>query len=437
MTVTVDGFDPSAKVSSFSELKVDARLSALYTNFKAPTPIQQHSWPALLAKRDVVGISETGSGKTLSFSLPILHRIFKKYHGEDGDGRGKVRWVTIAPTRELALQTFQVISAVIPAACVYGGVPRREQVALLRQTRPVAIVGTPGRLSDLLEGGELDFSQVRFLVLDEADRMLDAGFEPAVHAIVACMPASSKRQTVLFSATWPVCVQKMAAKYMRPDPVRITCSSRACGDDGCALQPQANVRIEQVVHVVEEHEKDTMLVKYLRQSVGGKAIVFVLYKKEAPRVEAVLRRAGLGQHVRSLHGDMTQADRTAALDAFRSGKTCSVLIATDVAARGLDIPAVSLVFNYTFPLTVEDYVHRIGRTGRGGADGKAVTLFTEREKPLAGSLQLVLKRAGQPIPDRLAAFGCTTKKRVHKDYGSFFNDNADLPPAKHVTFDSD
>ncbi len=414
--------------TSFASLKVDPFLvDTLCKGFTVPTPIQQYSWPALLAKHDVVGISETGSGKTLAFSLPILHRLLKKQISE----KNRVRWVTIAPTRELALQTYTVIKEVIPAVCVYGGVSRSEQIKELRQVQPVAIVATPGRLSDLLESGVIDLSKVRFLVLDEADRMLDAGFEPAVNEIVKTMP-TKKRQTVLFSATWPSAVQKMANKYLRGEPVIITASSDSS-------QPHANTMISQSVVVIDDSEKDTQLLKHLKETNPKlKVIVFVLYKKEAPRVEMLLRRNGMGERMRALHGDMTQADRSAALDEFRAGRR-TILIATDVAARGLDIPQVELVINYTFPLTIEDYVHRIGRTGRGGAEGKAVTFFTANEKPLAGALQNVLRQAGQAVPEKLLAFGSTTKKKVHKEYGNFFKDSSDLPMSAptHVKFDSD
>jgi ATP-dependent RNA helicase DBP3 len=441
MTVTVDGPDTLARLTSFSALQVDARIAPLYHTFTTPTPIQQYTWPALLAKHDVVGISATGSGKTLAFSIPLLHRLFKHRYDEEP---GTLRWVTIAPTRELALQTYTVIKGVIPTVCLYGGVPKREQVKELREVKPVAIVATPGRLQDLIDGGEIALEKVRYLVLDEADRMLDAGFEPAVSRIVSSMPAQGKRQTVLFSATWPSSVQKMARKYMASEGVvRVTVSEGDAQSATCShSEPQANLKITQKVLVCEPYDKDRHLLSTLSHShkqssssSTSKAIVFVLYKKEAPRVQSLLTRNGY-QAV-ELHGDMSQHDRTAALDAFKSGSV-NVLIATDVAARGLDIPNVSLVFNYTFPLTIEDYVHRIGRTGRGGASGNAVTLFTGGiEKQLAGSLQNVLKQANQPVPKELLAFGSVTKKRVHSEYGSFYreDDGKPMPAATRIKFD--
>lgn len=439
MTVSVSGVDGLEPITSFSDLPIDRsseKLCSLFSAFKTPSAIQQYAWPALFAKKDVVGISETGSGKTLAFSLPILSRILKKY----GCGGGVVRWVTIAPTRELALQTYTLIEPVIPSVCLYGGVSRKDQIRELRAKKPLAVVATPGRLQDLLESNEVDLSKVRFLVLDEADRMLDAGFEPAVSAIVAKMTDTKNRQTVLFSATWPSSVQKMAAKYTKEPVVKICCVSGSPeSTEQSMFEPKANINITQTVHVIDQTQKSDYLLrelKALKQPHQDRVIVFVLYKKEAPQVEYLLKKQGY--KVRGLHGDMTQSDRTEALNQFKAGG-CNILIATDVAARGLDIPSVMLVFNYTFPLTVEDYVHRIGRTGRGGATGRAVTLFTEREKALAGALQNVLKQTGHVVPKELLAFGCTTKKRLHKEYGAFYKDDADapMPAATRIKFDSD
>lgn len=433
MTVSVEGFSDSSSaaaallpITSFQDLKVTKKVKPLFASFKDPSPIQQYAWPALLSKRDVVGISATGSGKTLAFSVPILHRLLKSKQSEDGT----VQWVTIAPTRELALQTFEVIKSVVSAVCLYGGVPKRDQVKEMARVKPLAVVATPGRLQDLIDSEEVDLSKVRFLVLDEADRMLDAGFEPAVSRIVSAIPPTDRRQTVLFSATWPSSVQTMAKRYCT-DPVKIT----IC--DGRPLhEPQANLSITQSVIVCEPHDKDRHLLSTLRQFKNQKVIVFVLYKREAPRVEQLLKRQSY--KVCGLHGDMSQHDRTNALESFKSG-TVDILIATDVAARGLDIPAVALVFNYTFPLTIEDYVHRIGRTGRGGATGTSITLFTALEKHLAGALQNVLKQAGQSVPQDLLAFGSTTKKRVHSEYGAFYkeDDGREMPLASRIKFGSD
>ena len=440
---------------SFEEKPFDPKLRPIFAGFKEPTDIQKYAWPALRSGRNVVGVSATGSGKTLAFSLPILEKLLRKHLKEDGDDRKKdkkkkekikVRWLTLAPTRELAVQTYNVIKSVIPAVCLYGGVPKHEQLRELGRVKPLAIIATPGRLEDILmsDPGAMDLSKCKYLVLDEADRMLDVGFEPAINRIINDhLPGLEKRQTVLFSATWPLSVQKMAVKYAGSDGV-IKLQVHGADADMKLSSPSASLDISQTVHVVKDHRlKDEILLRTLAHfknpNDDKKAIVFVLYKKEAPRVEGLLKRQRFS--VSSLHGDMTQADRNHSMESFRQGKI-KILVATDVAARGLDINDVALVFNYTFPLTIEDYVHRIGRTGRGGAKGQAVTLFTDNEKHLAGALQNVLRQAKQEIPKDLLAYHGVTKRKVHSEYGAHFKDpleggDGPMPQATKIKFDSD
>jgi ATP-dependent RNA helicase DBP3 len=268
---------------------------------------------------------------------------------------------------------------------------------------------------------------VTYLVLDEADRMLDLGFEPHIRTI--CSGVRADRQTLMFSATWPSAVQKLAAAYM-VNPVRVTIGSQDLS---------ASHSVAQTVEVIEPHARDNRLLELLNQhhkSRSNRIIIFVLYKKEAPRVEALLQRRGLT--CGAIHGDISQVQRTSAVEKFKAG-TVPLLVATDVAARGLDIPDVEVVINYSFPLTTEDYVHRIGRTGRAGKTGIAHTFFcAASDKPRAGELINVLREAGQKVPEELMKFGTTVKKKESKLYGSHFKDVDFTAKATKTTFgDSD
>jgi ATP-dependent RNA helicase DBP3 len=324
--------------------------------FSAPTPIQAAAWPFLFSGRDVVGIAETGSGKTLAFGVPCIRRLTSR---DSKNGKKRLRAVMIAPTRELAIQVHKQMVEIAgdlagKVACVYGGVSKDEQRIALKSA--VIVVATPGRLKDLIGEGMADFKSVEYLVLDEADRMLDKGFEQDIKEIISSMPGVKSRQTLMFTATWPTSVQELAANFMN-SPVRINIGDSPSSD------LRANPRIKQIVEVIDQRDKDYRLMQLLNDHhrKGGnndKILVFCLYKKEAARVERFMRSKGF--QVAGIHGDMNQTERIKSLDAFRSGQV-PLLVATDVAARGLDIPAVKLVLNVTFPLTVEDYVHRIGR----------------------------------------------------------------------------
>ena len=412
---------------NFSQFGFHPDLAPLVSIFKDPTPIQSLCWPLLLKKKDVVGIAETGSGKTLAFSIPLLSRILKKKQ----HGNGEVMMLIVTPTRELAQQIFGVLQkSPIKVVSLVGGESRSDQVRSLRNYKPVIAVGTPGRLNDLIESGILPLGKAKYFVLDEADRMLDAGFEPEIRKIVEALP--KKRQTVMFSATWPIAVRNLAAKYQKKAKIlRLNSDSSESSST-----PSANVRIEQQVLVIRDPDaREQPLIEILRNHISERMIIFVLYKKEAPMILRVVKRTFPSSKLCTLHGDMSQADRTSSLQSFIDGNS-SILIATDVAARGLDIPNVSLVINYTFPLTIEDYVHRIGRTGRAGKTGTAITLFTDADKAHAGGLVAVLKGANQLVPTELtSSYECVTKKKAHKDYGSFYKDVSDAPPPTHVKFD--
>ncbi|MCJ1273467.1 RNA-dependent ATPase [Puttea exsequens] len=403
-----------------------------FTTFKSPTPIQAAAWPFLLSGRDVVGVAETGSGKTLAFGVPCVQSITSSQLSKS---RVSAKAVIVSPTRELAVQIHTQIEQLatpfsLSTVCVYGGVPKDEQRTALRKA--AIIVATPGRLNDLIEEGSANLSHVKYLVLDEADRMLDKGFEDAIRIIIS-QTSTLNRQTLMFTATWPPSVRELAATFMH-NPVHI-----AIGAHNPTGELRANNSITQIVEVVDPRAKEQRLLQILKQYQSGPAkndriLVFCLYKKEAARVETMLRTRGF--RVAGIHGDMSQTARSASFTAFKSGAV-PLLVATDVAARGWDIPAVKMVVNVTFPLTTEDYVHRIGRTGRAGEKGVAVTLFTELDKGLAGGLVNVLKAAGQTVPEDLLKFGTTVKKKGHEAYGAFYKDvgEGEAKKATKIKFD--
>ncbi|KAI2618332.1 DEAD-domain-containing protein [Hypomontagnella submonticulosa] len=397
-----------------------------FAAFKAPTPIQAASWPFGLSGRDIVGVAETGSGKTIAFGLPLVSAVLGMPTAKGG---GRIRAVVVSPTRELAMQTNEQLTKLgslvgLKTVCVYGGASKDDQRVLLRKAD--IIVATPGRLKDFLDEGAVKLDGAKFVVLDEADRMLDKGFEDDIKRIIGCTPPKENRQTLMFTATWPQSVQALASTFM-VSPVKIQIGGNESGD------LQANTRIEQRVEVVDPRGKEARLLQLLKaQPKNERVLVFCLYKKEATRVEGFLQQRGI--KVVGIHGDLRQEQRTRSLEAFKTGQT-PVLVATDVAARGLDIPEVKLVINVTFPLTIEDYVHRIGRTGRAGKTGHAITLFTEHDKAHSGELINILKAAGQPVPDELLKFGTVVKKKAHGTYGAFYKDVDMTKKGTKITFD--
>ncbi|EFQ34077.1 DEAD/DEAH box helicase [Colletotrichum graminicola] len=437
ITVTDPVDNPTAlrPILEFSYLpETDLIKKKPFSAYKKPTPIQSASWPYTLSRRDVIGVAETGSGKTMAFALPLVEGISKIK-------KRCIKAVVVSPTRELAMQTQEQMEHVssllgLKSICIYGGASKDDQRALLRRGADV-IVATPGRLKDFMMDGTISLQDVKFAVLDEADRMLDKGFEEDIKMILGDMPAREARQTVMFTATWPASVRKLAESFM-VDPVKVTIGSSGKETANGAVELQANTRITQRVEVVDPRAKEQRLLQLLKQwqatasQKNDRILVFCLYKKEATRVEAFLQQRGI--RVGGIHGDLRQEQRTRSLEAFKAGTT-PVLVATDVAARGLDIPEVKLVINVTFPLTIEDYVHRIGRTGRAGKTGEAITLFTEHDKAHSGSLINILKGAKQPVPDELFKFGTTVKKKAHSTYGAFFKDVDMTKKATKITFD--
>ncbi|KAH0933731.1 hypothetical protein HID58_010848 [Brassica napus] len=355
--------------------------------FSAPTPIQAQSWPIAMQGRDIVAIAKTGSGKTLGYLLPGFMHLQRVRN----DSRMGPTILVLSPTRELATQIQDEAvkfgrSSRISCTCLYGGAPKGPQLRDLERGADI-VVATPGRLNDILEMRRISLRQVSYLVLDEADRMLDMGFEPQIRKIVKEIP--TKRQTLMYTATWPKGVRKIAADLLvNPAQVNI----------GNVDELVANKSITQHIEVVAPMEKQRRLEQILRsQEPGSKVIIFCSTKRMCDQLTRNLtRQFGAA----AIHGDKSQPERDNVLNQFRSGRT-PVLVATDVAARGLDVKDIRAVINYDFPNGVEDYVHRIGRTGRAGATGQAFTFFGDQDSKHASDLIKILEGADQRVPPQI------------------------------------
>lgn len=353
--------------------------------FSAPTPIQAQSWPIALQGRDIVAIAKTGSGKTLGYLIPgFIHLKQRRNNPKLGP-----TVLVLSPTRELATQIQDEAvkfgkTSKISCTCLYGGAPKGPQLKELDRGLVDVVVATPGRLNDILEMGRISLHQISYLVLDEADRMLDMGFEPQIRKIVKNVP--TRRQTLMYTATWPKEVRKIASDLLvRPLQVNI----------GNVDELVANKAITQNVEVLSSMEKRRRLEQLLRsQEPGSKIIIFCSTKKMCDLLAGNLNRQ-FG--AAAIHGDKSQSERDHVLNQFRTGRT-PVLVATDVAARGLDIKDIRVVINYDFPTGIEDYVHRIGRTGRAGATGLAYTFFSDQDAKHASDLVKILEGANQQVP---------------------------------------
>src|SRR6184192_2843725 len=344
--------------------------------YAQPTPIQAEAIPLALAGRDLIGSAQTGTGKTAAFVLPILQRL-------SPGKRGVLRALILVPTRELAEQVATSIRAYgrhthLHGAAVYGGVGMEPQTRALRHGADI-VVATPGRLLDHMERGHVDFSRVAILVLDEADRMLDMGFAPDVRRILTALP--EKRQTMLFSATVSPEVDALARRAL---------DGHASVEIGRRATPAQG--IEHVIVAVDKVQKRGVLAKLLRAKPAGQTLVFTRTKYGADKLVTFLRKDGIPAH--AIHGDKAQSHRTRTLDAFRSG-VADVLVATDIAARGIDVDGIRMVVNFDVPNDPEVYVHRVGRTARAGARGLALTLISPDEWLLMGDIE---KLIGQTFP---------------------------------------
>ncbi|KAL8193528.1 hypothetical protein R6Q57_026663 [Mikania cordata] len=387
--ITVSGDNVPPPFTSFKDTGFPSVLlkEVLQAGFSAPTPIQAQSWPIALQNRDIVAVAKTGSGKTLGYLIPgFMHLKRACKNPQMGP-----TVLVLSPTRELATQIQDEAikfgkSSKINCTCLYGGAPKGPQLRELDHGTDI-VVATPGRLNDILEMKRVSLSQVSYLVLDEADRMLDMGFEPQIRKIVNTVP--TRRQTLMYTATWPKEVRKIAADFM-VNPVQVNI--------GNVDELVANKSITQHVEVLTYMEKRQRLDQILRsQQPGSKIIIFCSTKKMCDQLAHHLTRP-FG--AAAIHGDKNQSERDLVLSQFRSGKA-PVLVATDVAARGLDVKDIRVVVNFDFPTGVEDYVHRIGRTGRAGATGEAYTFFADQDAKYASDLVKVLEGANQRVPQEL------------------------------------
>lgn len=359
--------------------------------FTEPTPIQTAAIPPILEGRDVVGLAQTGTGKTAAFVLPLLARLVSL----PAVHRDSPRLLVLAPTRELALQIEESVRIharhlSITLATVMGGVGERPQIEALRRGVRI-VIATPGRLMDLLKGGHLNFDALRYLVLDEADRMLDMGFLPDIRKIVRALP--KERQTLLFSATFPPEIESVAREFQHaPQIVQV----------GKRSNPAETVA--QWVYLVPRGERLDLLLGLLEEESLNTVLVFTRTRHGADRIARRLSRAGV--LVAALHSDRTQSQRLKALHSFKSG-LIRVLVATDIASRGIDVEGISHVINFDFPAHPEDYVHRIGRTGRARQVGDAISFVTEEDGAHLRSLERFLGR-GLPrraLPAKTGATG--------------------------------
>ncbi|KAJ0249854.1 DEAD-box ATP-dependent RNA helicase 14 [Hirschfeldia incana] len=387
--ITVSGGQVPPPLMSFETTGFPPELlrEVLNAGFSAPTPIQAQSWPIAMQGRDIVAIAKTGSGKTLGYLIPGFMHLQRVRN----DSRMGPTILVLSPTRELATQIQDEAvkfgrSSRISCTCLYGGAPKGPQLRDLERGADI-VVATPGRLNDILEMRRISLRQVSYLVLDEADRMLDMGFEPQIRKIVKEIP--TKRQTLMYTATWPKGVRKIAADLLvNPAQVNI----------GNVDELVANKSITQHIEVVAPMEKQRRLEQILRsQEPGSKVIIFCSTKRMCDQLTRNLtRQFGAA----AIHGDKSQPERDNVLNQFRSGRT-PVLVATDVAARGLDVKDIRAVINYDFPNGVEDYVHRIGRTGRAGATGQAFTFFGDQDSKHASDLIKILEGADQRVPPQI------------------------------------
>jgi ATP-dependent RNA helicase RhlE len=408
---------------TFAELDLIGPLQDVLKRegYKEATPIQAQSLPHTLSGRDLLGIAQTGTGKTAAFLLPILQALTTdrkpRYPKE-------ARALVLTPTRELAAQVEQSARTYsaglqIKTALVFGGVGQGPQVKALSKGVDV-LVATPGRLLDLLSQGHVRLRGVEHFVLDEADRMLDMGFIHDVKRVVAELP--KERQNLFFSATMPPPVAQLAKSILQ-DPVRVE------------VTPQATAveKIEQRVLFVEDKDKEALLLRLLKEESLDKVLVFTRTKHRANKVAKVLSKEGV--KTQAIHGNKSQTARTSALDGFRGGRV-RVLVATDIAARGLDVDSISHVINFDMPNESESYVHRIGRTARAGADGTAYSFCSPDEKPYLVAIE---KLTGQEIGNMLHAYHSERARNIdpknskppHAKQGRHFKKRPGAKPKRH------
>ena len=412
-TAVAESGAPEATIT-FADFGLDPQIQKAVSEqgYLTPTPIQAKAIPHVLEGRDLMGAAQTGTGKTAAFVLPIIQKILRHASKSSSPARHPIRALVLTPTRELAVQVAENAASYskhtdLRAAVVYGGVDMKEQVAILRNGVEI-LIATPGRLLDHIGSKVANLSQVEILVLDEADRMLDMGFLPDLQRIIDLIPA--QRQTLLFSATFSPEIKKLAQSYLRT-PVTIE----------VARQNAAADTVKQVIHMVSSADKQRAIVNILesrtRQGLSRQCIIFTNSRLGCARLSRALERDGI--KAGAIHGDKSQGERTLTLDAFKSG-AIEALVATDVAARGLDIPDMPCVINHELPFSAEDFIHRIGRTGRAGSTGDAIALVDASEKRLLDDIEKLMKRKldvrplpeGNSAPNRAASTSRTSSSHA-------------------------
>ena len=374
--------EPAAAPAGFNTLALDDKLlrAVADSGYTQMTPIQAKAIPVVLEGRDVMGAAQTGTGKTAAFTLPLLQKMLRHENSSASPARHPVRALVLAPTRELADQVANNVKSYakhskLRSMVVFGGVDMKPQTAELK-TGIEVLIATPGRLLDHIEAKNCSLGQVEYVVLDEADRMLDIGFLPDLQRILSYLP--KQRQTLLFSATFSPEIKRLAESYLQ-NPVLVE-----------VARPNATATtVEQRFYSVSSDDKRAAVLKIIRERSLSQAIVFVNSKLGCARLARAFERDGL--RTNALHGDKSQDERLKALDAFKRAEV-DVLVCTDVAARGLDIADLPAVFNFDVPFNAEDYVHRIGRTGRAGASGLAVTLVSREDARLIADIEKLTKK---------------------------------------------
>lgn len=398
--------------NSFAEAPFEAPIQTALSNagFKNPSPIQAKAWPVAISGKDVIGVAKTGSGKTLGFLLPIFHRISTKnlpcgakenINANGSNTTPSPLTLVVSPTRELAIQIHgECVKFGAPigitSTCLYGGTNANAQIQELRKIAPQIVIATPGRLCDLLDRKPscLTLKFCHFVVLDEADRMLDMGFEPQLKQIMSALPVKSSRQTLFFTATWPKAVRKVASKFLRGETETIEIFLGEGTADGELV---ANKSVKQTFVEAQDDVKDEKLYNLLcKLDEKASVVIFANTKRRVDMVAKLFWQEGFSTC--AVHGDKQQHERDASLRKFVS-KECSILVATDVAARGLDIKGVTHVINFDMARDCDSYVHRIGRTGRAGEVGEAITFWNpDYDKPCSPALVKIAKDAGQEVP---------------------------------------
>jgi ATP-dependent RNA helicase RhlE len=410
---------PTPPPARFDTLPLDAKLLRAVADqgYAFMTPIQAKAIPLVLQGRDVMGAAQTGTGKTAAFSIPLLQKMIRHETTSVSPARHPVRALVIAPTRELADQVAQNIKAyakhsALRAAVVFGGIDMKPQTLELKNGVEV-LIATPGRLLDHIEAKNCVLNQVEYVVLDEADRMLDIGFLPDLQRILSYLP--KQRQTLLFSATFSPEIRRLAQSYLQ-DPITVE-----------VARPNATAtNVEQHFYSVSDDDKRSIVRQILRERTLSQALVFVNSKLGAARLARAFERDGL--RTSALHGDKSQDERLKALAAFKRAEV-DVLVCTDVAARGLDIADLPAVFNYDVPFNAEDYVHRIGRTGRAGASGLAVTLVTRDDTRLVSDIERLIKKKIELEPFELEDERPRRPRRTEDDGREYASASGRVPPA--------